>query len=228
MPSMRSHLLVACALVACNTPVNNHDSVDGRPLREATTASPASATAATVRPPPLGVPAVVPAPIRAPLPDAIEGKIVLVSGSTLDLPAGAGAASPPTDLPAEVKRAQVWKFANESRLMMNELSLGGEACEAVLEREWSKMKAAEGDTDPERLKFRRVRSVDKLELGGRRAIFSVSTHETGTPGESASLATLILCTPLDYIVAMLATKNADAAAEAKAKLLTLINSYHPK
>ncbi len=217
MRAMRMVLVLASVLLGCNTPVRSERAPDEHTPKDA----PPNTAAFSA---PRGSSVSAPESPKVAL-AATSSTVVLLSGATLKLPAGADLATAPSELPPEVKRARVWKFSDESRLMLNEFSLAGEGCEAVLEREWLKLKAAETDTDPERLKFRRMKSVEKLELEGRRALYSASTHGTGSPGESASLATLIVCTPADYLVAMFAQKNGDAAAETKAKLLALVGSY---
>jgi hypothetical protein len=220
--AMRAAFVFSIALVACNTPVRPERAQGDGTAAPLGTESPSDGASAKATA--SGFALAAPQPI----PEGPPGKIVLTSGATLDLPAGSVLASAPTELPSEVKRAQVWKFPDESRLMVNELTPTAGSCDAELDKEWAKMKAAQADNDPERLKFRRVESVEKIDLDGRRALFSASTHGTGNPGESASLATLLLCTPTDYVVAMLAAKKSDVPTDTKTPLVSLVKSYKAK
>lgn len=207
--AMRFLAVLAVGLLACNTPV--------RPERSTEGASSASGDAATPPPRP-----------SATAPAAPAGKMALSSGATLDLPPGAVEADAPSSLPSEVKLARVYKLPDESRLMVNEFHRGSEPCAAALEREWSKMQAARGDTDPERLKYRRVEDVERVDLDGKQAVYGASTHGTGKPGEVATLATLVFCAGEDHVVAMLAAKQATTPADTRARLLGLARSHRAR
>lgn len=211
--------LLLVALAACNTPVNGGSgTADGAPA--ATDPRP---QAAPLNAAPSGRPAV---PSNAPSP--LAGKLLLTTGATLGLPPGLTPVESPGELPKEVKSARVFTLPGDARLMLNELDHGTEPCSAALEREWKKMQAAQEDTDPERLKFRQMKAIERLDLEGKQGIYGASSHGTGEPGQVAGLATLVFCGGEDLVVAMLAAKQPDVPASAKAVLLDLLRSYRPK
>ncbi|MBM4360009.1 MAG: hypothetical protein FJ096_18040 [Deltaproteobacteria bacterium] len=218
---MRPVPLTFLALVACNTPVRTDGPQAGA---SSSVAAPAEGQGAKVDG----------AAEPAGLAPATKGKrgpggtILLASGASLTPPAGATEADLPSALPAEVRSAHVFTLAGDARLMVNEVSHEGQTCAAALDKEWAKMQAARGDTDPERLKFRKMRDVERLEVGGLRAIYGASSHGTGQPGEVASLATLVFCAGEDQVVAMLAARQAEVPPNAKETLFALLQSHRAK
>ncbi len=213
---MRLASLVLLGVVACNTPVRP----DGGRGTAATEEAPPTRPSATERGGDSRGLAPTPKGTLGP-----SGTILLASGASLTPPAGAKAFDVPAALPSEVRSAHVFELVGGARLMVNELTHEGQTCEAALEKEWAKMQAARGDTDPERLKYRQMKSVDRLDVDGRRAIYGASSHGTGEPGQLAALATLLFCAGEDQVVAMLAAKQAEVPTDAKDVLLGLVKSY---
>jgi hypothetical protein len=213
---MRLAFALLLALTACDTPVAQKRAPD------------AGATADAPRRPVAGASATVsPVPGASGSPSALPGKLLLTSGATLILPPGLTPVDSPGELPKEVKSARVFKLPGDARLMVNELDHGAEPCTTALDREWEKMQAAQGDTDPERLKFRQMKDIERLELEGKKGAYGASSHGTGQPGEVAGLATLIFCGGEDLVVAMLAAKQPEVPPSAKAVLLDLLRSHRP-
>ncbi len=198
MAAMRLALALAL-LVSCQTPVptrRHEDVAESAPQRE---------------PPP---------------PSGDSTKLVLASGATMTLPAGARSANAPSGLPDPVKATHVYILGEDARLAVNELAPPPGGCGKALDDEWAKMKKAQGDTDAERLKYRQLHDVAELDLAGRRALYSASRHAPGDgSAQKASLATLLVCGERDYLVLMYAVKRPDLPADAKDKLVAVANSY---
>ena len=216
---MRWSWFVFVGILACDTPVQTGgEGRDAVASGAATSPATRGAGTATVRPG---------ASPQASAPSGSE-RLVLSSGASLAVPSGAKSAAVPSSLPPEVKTAFVLELPGDARLMVNELAHEGEACASALEKEWTKMKAAQGDMDPERLKYRKMGEVERVELGGRTAIYGASSHSTGVDGEVASLATLVACAGEDELVAMLAERRAEGRKDAKEVLFQLVKSYMPR
>jgi len=214
---MRAALALLLALAACDTPVEQRRVPDAAASVEAQRRPLASAAE----------PALSPTSGATAGPTSVPAKLLLTSGATLMLPPGLTPVDSPGELPKEVKSARVFKLPGDARLMVNELDHGTEACASALDREWDKMQAAKDDTDPERLKYRRMKDAERLELEGKKGAYGASSHGTGQPGEVAALATLIFCGGEDLVVAMLAAKQPEVPPSAKAVLLDLLRSHRP-
>lgn len=139
----------------------------------------------------------------------------------------------PGTLPKESKKAHLFHLGGEKRLLMvNELGVeGGSTCKDLLDKEWTRMSEAKADTDPTRLKFRRMRVIEDLMLDGQRALYIEFEQQGLAGGEGerpkAALASLTLCRGSDHAVVTFASDQLELPPGTRAMLEGIAKSYVP-
>jgi hypothetical protein len=234
----RSQLAIAAALVVAgchSTPSQERDAAAQSAIARGSASAPVAASAAAppARRPAAGdAPAVSTAPTGEP-----ASEVVLNNGATLKLPGGAF--TKPFDtrarLPEEVLKAHMFKLgAGKRMLMVNEMKLVGDSCKASLDRESKRMKTAQDDTNPERLKYRKVGAFEELNVGGHRVLYSESKNRgfglTGGPERPmVGMATMLMCRDdANYVALMFASDKADLEDGLKGTLTKVVASYAKK
>ncbi|MCA9620863.1 MAG: hypothetical protein KC731_17690 [Myxococcales bacterium] len=196
----------------------------------ATAAEPASA------PPPVDRPATRTPPPTSPDEGAPASEVTLGSGAVLPLPAGA--TQKPFDaakrLPEGVEAAHLFNLGSPKRLLMvNEMDLGGRTCAAALDEEKKRMRAAQDDTDPERLKYRKVSFFEELDVDGQHYLYGESKNRglgpaTGEERPMVGMGTLLMCRDETYVALMAVTDQTDLPQGMKGLLLDVAKGYKAK
>ena len=140
----------------------------------------------------------------------------------------------PGRLPKESQKAHLFHLGGEKRLLMvNELGVeDAGTCKDLLDQEWKRMSEAKADTDPTRLKFRRMRVVEDLTLDGHRALY-MEFEQQGLAGGAdqerpkAALASITLCRGNDRAVVTFASDQLALPPGTRAMLEGIVKSYTP-
>lgn len=215
---------------ACHsTPSDERQEAARRALEQASATATATATAA---------PAPVPRPARsAAAPSGgVADAVTLQNGARLSLPEGA--TNKPFDaagrLPEEVNKAHVFQLGGNDRLLMiNEMALVGGSCKATLDKEAKRMKTAQDDTDPERLKYRKMGAFEAFEIDGHRVLYGLSKNRglgfaEGKERPMVAMATMLMCRDETYVAIMFVSKKPELPSGMKKMLTDLVDSYDKK
>jgi hypothetical protein len=165
-------------------------------------------------------------------PGLSKDKLTLSGGGTLTLPQGAKAKTVELGkLPKEVAKAHLFELGGDKRLLMvNEFPLEGKTCKERLDEEWKRMTASKGDSDPTRLKFRRMRVIDDVTIAGHRTLY-IEFEQRGLAAAEeqpkAAMASMTFCRDKDHGTITFASPNADLPPATRAMLESIIKSYAP-
>jgi hypothetical protein len=218
---------------ACHsTPSDEREEAARRALAEASARASARASAdASTAPVATGAP--TPSATARAATGEPASSVTLRNGARLKLPEGAIAK--PFDaarrLPEEVKKAHLFHLGtNERLLMINEMDLVNGSCEATLDREAKRMKSAQKDTDPERLKYRKMGVFEELKIDGHRALYGKSKNRglafgEGTERPMVAMGTMLMCRDDSYVAMMFVSKKPELPTGMKKMLSDIVASY---
>lgn len=227
--SLRPGALCLLAMVAgCHSsPADEREAAAQRALAEASAS--ASATSAPV------ATGAAPARTAAARPPSGEPtrSLTLLNGAKLTLPDGAITKSfdAKKRLPAEVKKAHLFHLGSKDRLfMVNEMELVDGSCQATLDKEKGRMRAAREDADPQRLEYRKMGAFESFELDGHRVLYGESKNRGLGPADGmkrpmVAMATMLMCRDQHYVAMMFVSQQTELPTGMKKTLSDVVASY---
>lgn len=226
--SLSAALLASAMVAACHSsPADEREAAAKRALAEGSaSATPSAAPVAREA-----------APARTALASPPSGEAVtsvtLLNGAKLTLPEGA--IEKPFDaakrLPSEVKKAHLFHLGSKDRLfMVNEMELVNDSCQATLDKEKNRMRAAQDDADPQRLEYRKMGAFETFEIGGHRVLYGESKNRGLGPADGmkrpmVAMATMLMCRDKHYVAMMYVSQQTELPTGMKKALSDVVASY---